>query len=89
MKFADHTKLDRKSGEAEGSAVLRTFHGNDFRRGFTTIPTLRGVSWCANTNGGLTENLFLLKSRRKFRSQARQALRPKLTAMLTARHSSF
>jgi hypothetical protein len=31
MKFADHTKLDRKSGEAEGSAVPRTFLGNVFR----------------------------------------------------------
>jgi hypothetical protein len=31
MKFADPTKLDRKSGAAEGSAVLRTFPGNVFR----------------------------------------------------------
>jgi phosphonoacetate hydrolase len=31
MKFADHTKLDRKSGEVEGSAVPRTFLGNVFR----------------------------------------------------------
>jgi hypothetical protein len=30
MKFADHTKLDRKSGEAEGSAVPRTFLGTFF-----------------------------------------------------------
>jgi hypothetical protein len=32
MKFADHTKLDRKSGEAEGSAVPRTLLGNVFRQ---------------------------------------------------------
>jgi hypothetical protein len=30
MKFADPTKLDRKSGAAEGSAVPRTFLGNVF-----------------------------------------------------------
>jgi hypothetical protein len=34
MKFADHTKLDRKSGEAEGSAVPRTFLGNVFDRAY-------------------------------------------------------
>jgi hypothetical protein len=32
MRFADPTKLDRKSGAAEGSAVPRTSLGNVFRR---------------------------------------------------------
>jgi DNA phosphorothioation-dependent restriction protein DptG len=32
MKFPDPTKLDRKSGAAEGSAVPRTFLGNVFRQ---------------------------------------------------------
>ena len=38
MKFADPTKLDRKSGEAEGSAVLRTFRGNFFRQSVPEFP---------------------------------------------------
>jgi hypothetical protein len=37
MKFADPTKLDRKSGAAEGSAVPRTFLGNVFRQSVTRI----------------------------------------------------
>ena len=32
MSFAEPIGLNRKSGAAEGSAVLRTFHGNVFRR---------------------------------------------------------
>ena len=39
MKFAGPTKLDRKSGAAEGSAVPRTFLGNVFDRA-TTPPSL-------------------------------------------------
>jgi hypothetical protein len=38
MKFADHTKLDRKSGEAEGSAVPRTLLGNVFRQSVPGFP---------------------------------------------------
>jgi hypothetical protein len=32
MKFANATNFNRKSGEAEGSAVLRTIPGNVFRQ---------------------------------------------------------
>ena len=38
MNFADHTKLDRKSGEAEGSAVPRTLPGNVFRQSVAGFP---------------------------------------------------
>jgi hypothetical protein len=38
MKFADPTKLDRKSGAAEGSAVPRTFPGNVFRQSVPGFP---------------------------------------------------
>ena len=34
MKFANATDLNRKSGEAEGSAVPRTTPGNVFLLGF-------------------------------------------------------
>jgi hypothetical protein len=32
MKLANATKFNRKSGEAEGSAIPRTIPGNVFRR---------------------------------------------------------
>src|SRR5271155_3675361 len=34
MKFANAIRFYRKSGEAEGSAVQRTFRGNVFDRGY-------------------------------------------------------
>ena len=45
MKFADPTKLDRKSGAAEGSAVPRTFLGNVFRPSGPGFPTTRHQRW--------------------------------------------
>jgi hypothetical protein len=37
MQFAKATKFNRKSGEAEGSAVPRTIPGNIFRRSGTSF----------------------------------------------------
>jgi hypothetical protein len=42
MKFADPTKLDRKSGAAEGSAVPRTLPGNVFDRAIMGLQPAQG-----------------------------------------------
>ena len=57
MQLTEAATLDRKSGEAEGSAVLRTFRGNVFRQ---------SVGWGLRKTADPSASLGMTKGRMVF-----------------------